>query len=82
MDKAYRVNLGKMKPGQQGRIMCLHYIDAAYLHKLMALGVLPGETVMMLQTFPVYVVQIGYTQIALDRLLAESVEVEPGKLSK
>jgi len=78
MDKGKRMNLGKMKPGQQGQIIRLCYIDTGFLHKLMALGVVPGERVVLLQTFPTFVVRIGYTQIAMDRLLAESVEVDIG----
>lgn len=43
---------------------------------MMALGVVPGEKVEVLQTFPTYVLRLGHTQLALDRLLAQAVEVE------
>lgn len=77
MHTGHRASLGNMKPGQHGRITGLSHMDAALVHKLMALGVLPGETVVVLQTSPAYVVKIGYTQVALDYLLAQAVEVEP-----
>ena len=41
----------------------------------MALGVLPGATVKLLQRFPSYVIQLGYTQLALDKETASTILV-------
>jgi ferrous iron transport protein A len=43
---------------------------------VMALGVLPGEQMEVLQTFPAYVIKVGHTQLALDKHLAQIVEGE------
>jgi Fe2+ transport system protein FeoA len=68
--------LREMKSGQRGRIVSFHADDPSYLHKVMALGVLPGEQMEVLQTFPAYVIKVGHTQLALDKHLAQIVEVE------
>lgn len=75
MSKECLLSLREMTRGQRGSIVCLRCRDAAYLHKLMAMGVLPGEQVEVLQTSPAFVIRIGYTQIAMDSLLARVVEV-------
>lgn len=45
--------------------------------KLMALGLIPGAELLLLQRFPSYVVQVGYTQLALDRETASVIDVRP-----
>ena len=41
----------------------------------MALGIMPGATLQLLQRFPAYVVQLGYTQLAIDKETAASIMV-------
>ncbi len=43
--------------------------------KLMALGVMPGAVLKLLQRFPAYVIQLGYTQLAIDKETAASIVV-------
>jgi DtxR family Mn-dependent transcriptional regulator/ferrous iron transport protein A len=45
--------------------------------KLIALGVVPGARLKILQRFPAYVIQIDFTQIAIDHHLAKAVRVQP-----
>ncbi|SFL72954.1 FeoA family protein [Pelosinus propionicus] len=45
------------------------------LRKLTAFGLLPGVKIEILQTYPVYVLKIGYTQIALDYEIAKNIIV-------
>lgn len=71
--------LREMKRGQWGYIVQFQLTHPSYLHKMLALGVIPGERMEVLQTFPAYVIQIGHTQMALDRCLAQMVEVEIGR---
>lgn len=44
-------------------------------HKLMALGILPGSLLSVLQRHPAFVIAAGYTQFALDRETAASILV-------
>lgn len=57
------------------RAIRLH--DYLLAQKLLTLGIVPGARVKVIQRFPAYVVQIGYTQIAIDHQLAHAVHVEP-----
>jgi len=53
-------------------------LDAASPHeqrKLMALGMVPGTELQVIQIRPAFVVALGYTQLALDRETAALVEV-------
>jgi DtxR family transcriptional regulator, Mn-dependent transcriptional regulator len=45
------------------------------IHKLMAIGVLPGVSIRLLRRSPSYVFQVGYSQFTIDRELAEKVLV-------
>jgi DtxR family Mn-dependent transcriptional regulator len=63
----------------QGKIAYLATNDPRRLNKLMAMGVLPGLSITMVQKFPSYVFQIGQSQFAVDKELAEGVYVRPEK---
>lgn len=65
--------LSNLKKGQHGRIMYVQTEDNVNLQKLLAMGVLPGQTVELIQTRPSYVLQIGQTQIAVDKEIANSI---------
>lgn len=41
----------------------------------MALGVMPGATINLMQRFPSYVISVGYTQLAMDRETADLIKV-------
>lgn len=68
--------LRQLRKGQYGYVVRFLGTTPGCIHKMMALGVVPGEKVEVLQTFPTYVLRLGHTQLALDRLLAQAVEVE------
>jgi DtxR family Mn-dependent transcriptional regulator len=60
-------------PGAEGVVVRLAARDPREVQKLMAMGVLPGTAIHVIQSFPAYVFQIGYSQFAVDRQLAESI---------
>lgn len=64
-----------LKPKQQGIIAKLDTSDKNILKKLMAMGILPGIPLKMVQTFPSYVFQVGYTQVAVDKAIAQTIIV-------
>lgn len=59
----------------RGTIVCLATDDRGRLYKLMAMGVLPGLRITLNQKFPSYVFQIGQSQFAIDRQIAEGIYV-------
>ena len=67
--------LSALAIGEAGYIHSLMINDQKILRKLMSLGLLPAVHVKLMQKYPAYVLQIGYTQIAIDRALANAVKV-------
>lgn len=67
--------LADLKAGEHGTIAYLSSRQAETVQKLMALGVLPGSAVTVIQTFPSVVFQVGQTQVALDNTLASDIYV-------
>lgn len=67
--------LTTFEPGCQGRIAYITSKKHQRLQRLMALGVVPGLDLKLIQSFPSYVIQVEETQIALDKELAEDIYV-------
>jgi len=67
--------LSEMKRGQKGKIAYVHTSDREMLRKIMAMGALPGLAVTLLQQFPSPVFQIGESQFAVDKELADKIRV-------
>ena len=69
------VSLSKMKPGQNGIINTLDMKNKEQVQKLTSLGVFPGFMALVIQTWPSFVFQIGYSQYAVDKELADCILV-------
>jgi len=67
------VPMSQLRQGQSGRIAYLHTHNRSKLRKIMAMGALPGLTVKLVQRFPSFVFQIGQSQFAIDRDLADQI---------
>ncbi|MEN8614747.1 metal-dependent transcriptional regulator [Dehalogenimonas sp. THU2] len=67
--------LSELKPGQKGQVAYIYAVESDKLQKLMAMGVLPGAPVRLVQTFPSYVFQAGNSQFAIDREMADTIYV-------
>jgi len=76
MDK--EVVLNKLKKGETGVVKRLVTTDSKNLQKLLAMGIVPGRILQVIQTYPVYILQIDQTQMAMDEQLAERIIVEGG----
>jgi DtxR family transcriptional regulator, Mn-dependent transcriptional regulator len=63
----------------KGTIAYLATNDPGRLNRLMAMGALPGISVTMIQKFPSYVFQIGQSQFAIDKEMAEGIYVRLGR---
>ena len=68
-------NLIELKQGQKGFVAELNTADESILKKLMSMGILPGMPLKVIQTFPSYVFQVGYTQVAVDKTIASAIIV-------
>lgn len=68
-------NLTELKVGDEAVIGRINTTDDKILKKLMALGVLPGMKLVLLQKFPSYVIKVGNTRIAADDSIARSIVV-------
>ena len=68
-------SLAGLKVNQKARVAYIHTRDRKKLEKIMAMGVLPGMAITLIQKFPSYVFQIGQSQFAVDKDLAEFIFV-------
>ena len=77
LDEANRVvyPLSEMDIGQGGRIGYIHTHGEGSIQKLMAMGVLPGFDVSLIQRYPSFVFKVGQTQIAVDEKIASEIFV-------
>ena len=70
------ITVRQLKKGQSAYIVRFAGVTSSSMHKMMALGLTPGDRLEVLQTYPTYVLRLGHTQLALDRRLAQGIEVE------
>jgi DtxR family Mn-dependent transcriptional regulator len=63
------------RPESEGTVAYLATKDNRQVQKLLAMGILPGANIKVIRQFPSYVFQIGYSQFAVDRPLAEVIYV-------
>lgn len=69
------VPLTELKSGEEGEIAYLQSGDDAKMRKLMALGVLPGNRIELIQTFPSYIFRVGFSEFAIDTAMAREIIV-------
>ncbi|MFQ5800515.1 MAG: metal-dependent transcriptional regulator [Candidatus Hydrothermarchaeales archaeon] len=67
--------LSQLEPGDKGKIAYITSKKHERLQRLMAMGVIPGLHIKLVQKFPSFVLQVEETQIALDRELADEIYV-------
>lgn len=67
------VALATMKKDESGIIAYLSSRQIDTVQKLLALGILPGSPISVMQTFPSVVFQVGNTQVAVDEALASDI---------
>ncbi len=67
--------LSELLRGQKGRIAYVYAPESAKLQKLISMGILPGATVSLIESFPSYVFEAGQTQFAVDKETADSIYV-------
>lgn len=68
-------NLSNLEVNQGGKVAYIQTKDNKKLQKLMAMGILPGMSITLIQKYPSYVLQMGHSQFAVDEDLAETVYI-------
>jgi DtxR family Mn-dependent transcriptional regulator len=71
------VPLTELKSGQAGEIAYIQSEDNKKIQKLMAMGVLPGNRIVLQQTFPSYIFRVGFSEFAIDTNMAREIFVRP-----
>lgn len=69
------VPLTELKNNQEGEIAYIHTGDSKKMQKLMAMGVLPGNRIFLMQAFPTYIFRVGFSEFAIDTPMAREIFV-------
>lgn len=72
--------LSELPRGSAGSVVELDTNDPAILKKLVSMGILPGVPLQLIRTFPSYVIQVGFTQVAIDREIASVILLDEANL--
>ncbi len=67
--------LSQLAQEQKGKVAYIYAPESSQLQKLVAMGVLPGAPINLIKNFPTYVFQVGQTQFAVDKEIADSIYV-------
>ena len=67
--------LSDLQAGEGGRVIYIHTASPERLNRLSSFGVLPGTYLKINQRWPSVVVELGHTQLALDRETADDIFV-------
>jgi len=67
--------LADLNPGQRGRIAYILSHQSPEVQKLIAIGILPGTPIHLIQRYPSYVFEVGNTQYAVDKNIAIGIYV-------
>jgi DtxR family Mn-dependent transcriptional regulator len=71
----YVIPLSQLKFGQKGKIAYIQGIAQKNLQSLSSMGILPGVKIVVKQTFPSCLFEIGNSEFAVDKDIAEAVYV-------
>ena len=69
------VPLTELKSGEEGEIAYIQTEDDKKMQKLMAMGVLPGNRIVLIQSFPSYIFRVGFSEFAIDTAMAREIFV-------
>ncbi len=67
--------LSQLAQEQEGKVAYIYSPESSQLQKLMAMGILPGAPIRLIQSLPSYVFQAGQTQFAVDKEIADAIYV-------
>lgn len=65
-----------LRAGMTCRVVAVEECSDRQMYKLEAFGIVPEAEITVLQTWPVYVLQIGHTELAIDKVLAACIHIK------
>jgi len=68
-------SLADLTPGQAGTVAYIHGRRRELMQRMLAMGVVPGAPIALVQTAPSFVFQLGQAQLAVDRETAQDIYV-------
>ena len=68
-------SLSHLAQGQKGKVAYVYAPESSRLQKLMSMGILPGASICLIQSFPSYVFEIGQAQFAVDKEIADAIYI-------
>jgi len=71
------IPLADMPPGSRGHVSRIGRDFTGRAERLSALGVTPGATIRVLQTFPGIVFECDQTEVAVERAVAQAILIDP-----
>jgi ferrous iron transport protein A len=69
--------LADLSAGQRAQIACIECPHAASCERLMAYGLVQGQTILLVQKHPAFVIRVDETELALDELVARCIHIHP-----
>lgn len=69
------VPLATLRPGERAEVVSLDLGCPRRLQRLSTLGLVPGVELFLRQTWPAFVIQLGETELALDKVVADHILV-------
>jgi ferrous iron transport protein A len=66
-----------LKPGERGVIASLNTRSEKVLQKLKTMGLKPGRSLTLEQSFPRFIIRVGSDRFALDDLTRQAITVRP-----
>ena len=70
-------SLSSLEAGECGEVVEVRAHSSGRTDRLLGLGVTPGASVTVLQTFPGFVILCDQTELALERAVADAILVRP-----
>jgi Fe2+ transport system protein FeoA len=68
--------LSAMQAGQSGKVIAIHSQNHARIERLNVLGLIPDAQVKLEQKRPTYVLRVGFTELTIEREIADEILVE------
>jgi DtxR family Mn-dependent transcriptional regulator len=68
--------LSELRPGQSGTLVSIESRSVSRLDRLSMMGMTPGFEVTLEQRRPAYVVRVGFTELSIEREVADEIMIE------
>lgn len=68
--------LSRLQTGQGGRLVSIESSNAERIERLQVFGLMPGAMVTLRQRYPEFVLQVGHTELTVEREVASEILVE------